>query len=52
MTDETRIKFDRVREQVLLMHQIVSGMLQIATNMENRSVQLSHDMKAFSGHLR
>lgn len=51
VTDETRIKFDRVREQVLLMHQIVSGMLQIATNMENRSVQLSQDMKAFSGHL-
>lgn len=48
MSEATRVKFERVSEQILLMQQIVSSMLQVAHNMENRSLSLAHDMKTLS----
>ena len=51
VSDETRIKFDRVREQITTIHHIISSMLQIAHNMENRSVAFSRDLKQLSSDL-
>ena len=52
MTETTRVKYERVTEQITLMQQIVSSMLQVAQNMENRSITLSHDMKSLASNLR
>lgn len=52
MSESTRVKFERVSEQISLMHQIVSNMLHVAHNMENRSVALSQDMKSLSSSMR
>ena len=46
------MKYDRVKEQVAAMHAIVSNMLQVAENMETRSVNLSRDMKTLSTNLQ
>ena len=51
VSEATRVKFERVSEQILLMQQIVSSMLQVAHNMENRSVSLSVDMKTLSSSM-
>ena len=52
MSEATRVKFERVSEQISLMQQIVSSMLQVAHNMENRSLALSHDMKTLASSMR
>jgi len=51
VSEETRIKFDRVREQISAIHGVISNMLQIAHNMENRSVSFSRDLKQLSSDL-
>lgn len=51
MSEATRVKYDRVREQISLMHQVVSSMLNIAQNMETRSMALSTDMKQFAANM-
>ena len=51
VSDATRIKFDRVREQITTIHRIISSMLQIAHSMENRSVAFSRDLKQLSSDL-
>lgn len=48
ISEATRVKYDRVREQITLMHQVVASMLNIAQNMETRSMALSADMKQFA----
>ena len=52
VSEETRIKFDRVREQIHLMHQIISSMLEVAHHMETRSLGFSSDMKQFAANMR
>lgn len=52
VSDATRVKYDRVREQITVMHQVVSSMLSIAQNMEFRSTALSEDMKRFAHNMR
>ena len=52
MSESTRVKYDRVREQITLMHQVVSSMLGIAQNMETRSAALADDMKRFAANLK
>ena len=52
VSDATRVKYDRVREQITVMHQVVSSMLSIAQNMELRSTALSEDMKRFAHNMR
>ena len=51
MSEATRVKYDRVREQINVMHQVVSSMLNIAQNMEMRSMALSTDMKQFAANM-
>lgn len=51
VSDATRVKYDRVREQIELMHRVVSSMLEIAQNMERRSMALSADMKQFTANM-
>lgn len=51
MSEATRVKYDRVREQICLMHQVVSSMLNIAQNMEARSMALNTDMKQFAANM-
>ena len=51
MSDATRIKFDRVREQITTIHHVISSMLQFAHSMENRSVAFSRDLKQLSSDL-
>jgi len=51
VSEETRVKFDRVREQISAIHGVISNMLQIAHNMENRSVSFSRDLKQLSSDL-
>ena len=48
VNEATRVKFERVTEQIVLMQQIVSSMLQVAHNMESRSLGLSQDLKTLS----
>jgi hypothetical protein len=45
------MKYDRVREQIAVMHQVVASMLSIAQNMESRSVGLCNDMKQFTANM-
>lgn len=52
VSEATRVKFERVSEQISLMQQIVSNMLQVAHNMENRSLALSYDMKTLANSMR
>lgn len=52
MSEATRVKYERVSEQISLMQRIVSNMLDVAHNMENRSVALSHDMRTLSSSMR
>lgn len=49
---EARVKYDRVKEQVTAMHTIIASMLQVAENMETRSVNHSRDMKTLSTNLQ
>lgn len=51
VSDATRIKFDRVREQITTIHHVISSMLQFAHSMENRSVAFSRDLKQLSSDL-
>lgn len=51
VSEETRVKYERVSEQISLMQQIMSDMLQVAHNMENRSIALSHDMKTLASSM-
>ena len=48
VNEATRVKFERVTEQIILMQTIVSNMLQVAHNMESRSLGLSLDLKTLS----
>lgn len=52
MSEATRVKYERVSEQISLMQQVVSNMLHVAHNMENRSVAFSHDMKVLASSMR
>ena len=52
MSEATRVKFERVSEQISLMQHIVSNMLTVAHNMESRSLALSQDMKLLSSNMR
>ena len=52
VSEETRVKYDRVTEQILLMQRIMSSMLQVAHNIENRSLALSQDMKTLASNMR
>jgi sorting nexin-8 len=52
LSAEARVKYDRVKEQVSAMHAIMASMLQVAENMETRSVNHSRDMKALSTNLQ
>jgi sorting nexin-8 len=52
LSAEARVKYDRVKEQVTAMHIIVASMLQVAENMETRSVNHSRDMKTLSTNLQ
>lgn len=51
VSEETRVKYDRVTEQILLMQRIMSSMLQVAHNVENRSLALSQDMKTLASNM-
>ena len=48
----TRVRYEHVREEMTVMYQVISGMLEIAHHMENRSDGLSTDMKKFAHNLR
>ncbi|XP_064406510.1 sorting nexin-8-like isoform X2 [Halichondria panicea] len=51
VSEETRIKFERVQEQISLMHKLVSSMLSVAHNMESRSLAFGSDMKTFASNM-
>ncbi len=52
VTEETRVKFDHVREQISKMQQILTDLLQVAHNIESRSTAFSLDMKQIAADLR
>ena len=47
VTEQTRMKYERVCDQIACMTKIMSSILRIADNMEYRSRQFCDDMRAF-----
>ena len=51
VNEQTRMKYERLKEQISMMLKIFKGLLDVAENMESRSVALQGDMKEFSKEL-
>ena len=51
VNEQTRMKYERIKEQISMMLKIFRGLLDIADNMEARSIAMQKDMREFSKEL-
>lgn len=48
VTDQHRMKYERVKEQIAFMMKVMESLLQIGQNCEQRTKSFGEDMKQFS----
>lgn len=51
VTEQTRMKYERIKEQISLMVKIMTALLEIGQNFETRTQAFQEDMKTLSKEL-